>query len=99
MAPSTLTRRAFLHTTAMAAAGSCLRPAAVRAAPMLPTRPNVSVFNEASPNILTYAGAVKEMRARSATDVFDPLGWTFWANIHGMPADDPNDHRAWRQCD
>src|SRR4029079_913053 len=36
---------------------------------------------------------------RSNANLFDPLGWMFWANIHGMPADDTNFHETWNQCD
>jgi hypothetical protein len=94
-----INRRDFIHASAALTAGCYVGPTMARVSYSVAIRPDVGTFSASSQNMLTYARAVKEMRARSSANLFDPLGWSFWANIHGMPATDRNNHATWRQCD
>ena len=54
-------RRDFLHSAVITAAGCCVDRAAGRPPNAILTRPNVSSFTQSSQNMLSYASAVKEM--------------------------------------
>ena len=56
---------------------------------------------EAATDIATYAAGVAAMRARSAADPDDPLGWEYFSRIHGNPFADgpfPGDPIDWSTC-
>lgn len=92
-------RRQFLQSTFCATVGTWTASSvSARAGADVPVRVNVNSLTAGSPVIQTYANAVKEMKARSAVNPLDPLGWKFWGNIHWRLPGESNTHPAWSQC-
>ena len=68
-------------------------------------RQNIAVFARSSANVAALRAGVKRMQQRSRANADDPLGWTYWANIHGtdrdgVPTDpmDPSGNPIYSQC-
>ncbi len=60
-------------------------------------RENVAGMGDAHPTVRSYRKAVAEMKRRSQADPTDSLGWTFQANMHGLPRNG-GQHRDWGWC-
>jgi len=73
-------RRRFLKTAAVAAAGASLFDVRELLAAGPYTRLDVGPLTSSSPTLVAYAKAIKQMQALPASN---PLSWTYQAAIHG----------------
>lgn len=96
MSTQQITRRQLLEKTGLATAalvGSSLLDSgnALAAGPFV--RRDVGTLTASSPTIVSYAKAVKKMKALPTTN---PLSWTYQAAIHGTTLS--GTHPAWNTC-
>jgi len=87
------TRRTFLKTTAAAIAGATLFDVEKLFAITSHVRLDVGPLTAASPDLVSYAKAIKAMQA---LPVADPLSWAYQAAIHGTTLS--GSHVAWNTC-
>src|SRR5687767_10433554 len=102
-----LSRRALLSIAAGIGLSGRLLPliATAHAQQPIRVRENIETFAANARKVQALRAAVGRMRARSRVDPHDPLGWDYWAAIHGTNANstpqdprDPNGNRIYSQC-